>query len=149
MAQLPRGDDILYLQLNRFRDADGAPMADYLANVLAEAGKRKIRHAVVDLRFSPGGNYLLATDFSRLLPEVVANGRIFILTSGNTFSAAISIASRLKYYAGERAVLVGEEMGDAGQMWGEGGTTVMPNSRSRSDTPPPATTGKTAAGCRT
>ncbi len=123
------GDSILYLQLNRFRDADGVPMSDYLAKVLEEADKRKISHAVVDLRFSPGGNYMLATDFSRQLPEAVPNGRIFILTSGNTFSAAISIASRLKYYAGERAVLVGEEMGDAGQMWGEGGTTVMPNSR--------------------
>ncbi|QOF73118.1 hypothetical protein IG197_08715 [Aminobacter sp. SR38] len=122
-------DGILYVQINRFRDADGAPMADYLAGVLEEAGKRDVRHAVVDLRFSPGGNYMLGTDFSRLLPEAVPNGRIFILTSGNTFSAAISIASRLKYYAGERAALVGEEMGDAGQMWGEGGTTIMPNSK--------------------
>lgn len=123
------GDNILYVQVNRFRDADGAPMTDYLAKVLAEAGTRKVSHSVVDLRFSPGGNYMLGTDFSRLLPEAVPNGRIFILTSGNTFSAAISIASRLKYYAGERAVLVGEEMGDAGQMWGEGGTTIMPNSK--------------------
>lgn len=122
-------DDILYVQLNRFRDQEPVLMSDYLSELLAEAGKRKVRRAVVDLRFSPGGNYMLGTDFSRLLPDVVPSGRIFILTSGNTFSAAISIASRLKYYAGERAVLVGEEMGDAGQMWGEGGTTVMPNSR--------------------
>lgn len=122
-------DNILYVQLNRFRDQEPLLISDYLAEVLAEAGKREVRHAVVDLRFSPGGNYMLANDFSRLLPEVVPNGRIFILTSGNTFSAAISIASRLKYYAGERAVLIGEEMGDAGQMWGEGGTTIMPNSR--------------------
>ena len=122
-------DDILYVQLNRFRDQEPVLLSNYLAQVLAEAGKRQVRHAVVDLRFSPGGNYMLANDFSRLLPEVVPNGRIFILTSGNTFSAAISVASRLKYYAGERAVLVGEEMGDAGQMWGEGGTTIMPNAR--------------------
>lgn len=121
-------ENILYVQLNRFRDQEPVLMSDYLADVLEEAGKREVRHAVVDLRFSPGGNYMLANDFSRLLPEVVPNGRIFILTSGNTFSAAISVAARLKYYAGERAVLVGEEMGDAGQMWGEGGTTIMPNS---------------------
>jgi hypothetical protein len=122
-------DDIVYIQLNRFRDQDQAPISDYLAGLLAEAGKRKVKHAVVDLRFSPGGNYLLATDFSRQLPEVVPNGRIFILTSGNTFSAAISIASRLKYYAGQRAVLIGEEMGDGAQSWGEGGTTTLPNSK--------------------
>lgn len=120
--------DILYVQLNRFRDQGQAVLPDYLAGVLAEAGARGVKHAVVDLRFSPGGNYLLGTDFSRQLPEVVL-GRIFVLTSGNTFSAAISIASRLKYYSGERAVLVGEEMGDGGKMWGEGGTTVMPNSK--------------------
>ncbi|PWK65316.1 peptidase S41-like protein [Aminobacter sp. AP02] len=122
-------DDILYVQINRFRDQEARPMSDYLSDLLAEAGKRKVKHAIVDLRYSPGGNYMLATDFSRLLPEAVPNGRIFILTSGNTFSAAISIASRLKYYSGGRAVLVGEEMGDAGQMWGEGGTTIMPNSK--------------------
>lgn len=122
-------DDILYVQLNRFRDQEQAPISDYLAELLAEAGKREVKHAVVDLRFSPGGNYLLATDFSRLLPEVVPNGQIFILTSGNTFSAAISIASRLKYYSGQRAVLIGEEMGDAAQSWGEGGTTILPYSK--------------------
>jgi hypothetical protein len=55
-------------------------------------------------------------------------GKLVILTSANTFSAAISTAARLKYYAGPRAMLVGEEMGDRGSFWGEGGTTTLPNS---------------------
>lgn len=122
-------EGILYVQLNRIRDQDQLLISEYFADLIAEVGKREVKHAVVDLRFSPGGNYLLAADFSRRLPEVVPNGRIFILTSGNTFSAAISIASRLKFYADQRAVLVGEEMGDGGQSWGEGGTTALPNSR--------------------
>jgi hypothetical protein len=51
------------------------------------------------------------------------------LTSANTFSAAISTAARLKYFAGTRATIVGEPMGDRLQFWGEGGVTVLPNSK--------------------
>lgn len=123
-------DDILYVQFNRVQDQGPASVSDYLSNVLEEARTRKVKNAVVDLRFNAGGNYLLAVDFSRQLPTIVPpDGKIFILTSGNTFSAAISTASRLKYYAGSRAVLIGEVMGDRGQSWGEGGTAFLPNSK--------------------
>ncbi len=52
-----------------------------------------------------------------------------MLVSGTTFSAAISTAARLKYYAGPRGFLVGEQMGDRTRFWGEGGTATMPNSK--------------------
>lgn len=121
---------ILYVQLNRMADREGTSIEDYLAEVLAEAAGRKIKHAVVDLRFNPGGNYLLPADFTRRLPEIVPpDGRVFILVGGNTFSAAISTAARLKYFAGPRATLVGEAMGDRASFWGEGGTVAMPNSK--------------------
>lgn len=123
-------DRILYVQLNRVSDQGTASIEDYLSGLLKEVAARKVRHAVVDLRFNPGGNYVLAADFTRRLPELIPpDGKIFILTSGNTFSAGISTAARLKFYAGSRAVLVGEAMGDRPQSWGEGGTAQMPNSK--------------------
>ena len=118
---------VLYVQINRVRDQDGS-MRDYLADAMKEAASRQVKHAVVDLRFNPGGNYELTGDFSQALPDLLpADGKVFILASGNTFSAAISTASRLLYFAGPRAVLVGEPMGDRPRFWAEGGSARMPN----------------------
>lgn len=125
-------EDVLFIQLNRMLDQDTALMADYLSGVVAEAAERKVKHVVVDLRFNPGGNYLLSADFAERLPEILpANGKIVILTSGNTFSAALTTAAQLKYHAGPRASLVGEPMGDRSQFWGEGGSATMPHSKLR------------------
>ncbi len=122
--------DLLYVQLNRMSDKGPVSASRYLSDTLDEAGRKSIRNAVVDLRFNRGGDYVLTADFSRRLPELLPpGGRLFILTSANTFSAAISTAARLKYFAGSRALLIGEAMGDRSQFWGEGGTTLLPNTK--------------------
>ena len=72
---------------------------------------------------------MLAANFSWLLHGVMPNDQILILTSSNMFSTAINIASWLKYYSGQSAVLIGECMWDSGKMLGEGGTASMPNSK--------------------
>jgi hypothetical protein len=121
---------VLYVQINRVRDQDGKSLHGYLANVLAEAKARRIRNAVVDLRFNPGGDYTQSADFAKQLPELVPqDGKVLILTSGTTFSAALSTAAMLKYHAGGRGILVGEPMGDRSKFWGEGGNVTLPNSR--------------------
>ena len=121
---------LLYLQINRMRDDGTQPLADYLNGVVAEVRQKGIKYVAVDLRFNRGGNYLLVADFARLLPDTLpADGRVFILTGGNTFSAAISIVSRLKYFSGSRGIQLGEPMGDRGQMWGEGDVAILPNSK--------------------
>lgn len=122
--------DLLYLQINRVADQAAGGVSRYLSDRLAEAAKKPIRNAIVDLRFNRGGDYTLTTDFTRRLPELLPpDGKLFILTSANTFSAAISTAARLKYFAGARAVLVGEAMGDRSRFWGEGGVTLLPHSK--------------------
>lgn len=121
---------LLYLQINRMRDQGAEPLEEYLSRVREEIRRTGVKYVAVDLRFNSGGNYLLAADFARSLPEMLpADGRVFILTGGNTFSAAISIASRLKYFSAGRGVQLGESMGDRGQMWGEGGVAILPNSK--------------------
>lgn len=111
------------------QDEGAQPLAEYLNGVVEEIRGKGIKYVVVDLRFNRGGNYLLAADFARLLPETLsADGLVFILAGGNTFSAAISIVSRLKYFSGIRGIQLGEPMGDRGQMWGEGDVAILPNS---------------------
>lgn len=122
--------DLLYVQINRIRDGAPEGLSQGLAKMLDEAEKKPIRNAVVDLRFNNGGNYELTADFSQRLPAILPpDGRLFVLTSANTFSAAISTAARLRHFGGTRTVLVGEPMGDRLQFWGEGGRTVLPNSK--------------------
>lgn len=121
---------LLYVQINRVRDQTPIDLVQYLSDMLDEAAEKPIRNAVVDLRFNSGGNYTLSADFARRLPELLPPaGRLFILTSGNTFSAAISTAAWLKYYGGARVTIIGETVGDRMQFWGEGGRAVLPNSQ--------------------
>ena len=87
-------------------------------------------NVIIDLRFNSGGDNTLTGAFGKALPDALPpGGRIFILTSGNTFSAAIDTAARLKYFGGQRVVITGEPMGDREQFWGEGGSVFLPNSR--------------------
>ncbi|HEV7326737.1 MAG TPA: hypothetical protein VGN91_16905 [Bosea sp. (in: a-proteobacteria)] len=121
---------LLYVQINRVADQGPVGVAKYLSGLLDEATRKPVRNAVVDLRFNSGGDYTLTADFARKLPELLSpDGKLFVLTSANTFSAAISTAARLKHFAGPRAVIVGEAMGDRSQFWGEGGMTVLPHSK--------------------
>lgn len=120
--------DLLYVQINRVADQAPVGAARYLSDMLDAAAKRPVRNAIVDLRFNRGGDYTLTADFTRRLPQLLPpDGKLFILTSASTFSAAISTAARLKHFAGARAVLVGESMGDRARFWGEGGVTLLPN----------------------
>ncbi len=121
----------LYLQLNALMDEPGRePLETFLHKTIQDAAKRDFRFAIVDLRSNPGGSYLIAANFARELPQVLrGDGKVFILTGGNTFSAAIVTAARLKYYAGARGMIVGEPIGDTPQFWAEAATRiVLPNS---------------------
>jgi len=130
-AAYPAGEKILFVQINALIDQPGQPPLEaFLDTTLAEAAGNEPQSAIIDLRSNPGGSYLHAVEFTRRLPEVLAQGgKIFILTSGNTFSAGLITAARLKYFAGSRSEIVGEPMGDAPQFWAEGATRItLPNS---------------------
>jgi hypothetical protein len=55
-------------------------------------------------------------------------GGIYIITGGPTFSAGIVTAARLKYYAGDRAVITGEPASEGLQFWAETRLFTLPNS---------------------
>jgi hypothetical protein len=121
---------VLFLQINRMRDQGAQRLSEFLAQALDMIKRRGTKSVVVDLRYDRGGDYTKAADFSRELADAMPpDGRIFILTGGSTFSAAISIVSRIRFFAGARATQVGEPMGDRGHFWGEGGKVLLPNSK--------------------
>jgi hypothetical protein len=127
---LPK-EGVFYVQINATRNApSGQTLPDFLEATLAEVRERSPRAVVIDLRFNSGGNFVLTTDFTKALPEHMPPGApLFILTSGNTFSAGLITAARLKHFGGARAHIAGERIGDDEQFWAEGRRFVLPNSK--------------------
>ncbi|MEZ4457799.1 MAG: hypothetical protein R2882_14810, partial [Gemmatimonadales bacterium] len=114
-------------QLRINRDAPDRPMAEFLAAVAAAVTESGLPHFVLDLRFDGGGDLNTTRDFVQRLPRLVP-GRIFVLTSPYTFSAAISTTGYLEQAGGGRVTIVGEPVGDRLEFWAEGGLVVLPYS---------------------
>jgi hypothetical protein len=112
-----------YIQL---KSTAGDGIGPFLEATLAELGRRRPRNIVVDLRFNLGGDLTLARDFMEKLPPLAAGGRIYAITSGRTFSAAISSLGYLRQAAGDRLTIVGEPIGDRLEFWAEGDLLRLP-----------------------
>ncbi|MDT9598314.1 S41 family peptidase [Sphingosinicella rhizophila] len=112
-----------YVQINATRGED---LPRLLADGLSELRRAKPRNIVVDLRFNMGGDLNIARDFMRELAGL-APGRLYAITSGRTFSAAISSLGYLKQAAGKRLIIVGEPIGDRLEFWAEGDTVEIPS----------------------
>jgi len=84
---------------------------------------------ILDQRMNMGGNYNTTADFIDWLGEALpADGRLYILTAGTTFSAGISSAARALQSAGDRAIIMGEPVGDTLRFWSEDNLIMLPNS---------------------
>ena len=109
---------------------DGAqPIATFLEE--AEAARRKAgrRNVVLDMRANGGGDLTLTRDWmSRLPSRLPPDGRVVVLISPSTFSAAISSIGYLKQAGGASVVLTGEAPGDRLRFWAEGRPITLPHS---------------------
>ncbi len=121
--EFPEGLDGAYLQLKATR---GLYFDAWLTRALAQLRTRRPRNIVVDLRFNMGGDLNLTRDFMRALPALAEGGRVYAITSGRTFSAAISSLGYLKQAAGDRLTIVGEPIGDRLEFWAEGNIMQLP-----------------------
>jgi hypothetical protein len=134
LATLWIGDDgkVLYLRSNELPPgAASAAFSNRLIGVLDhEVVAKRPKHVVVDLRLNTGGNFFGAVLFTQALPRLLpSDGKIFVLVSRVTFSAAIVTAALIKGHAGGRATLIGERMGDDSQFWAEARTKSLPHSK--------------------
>ncbi|HTU10824.1 MAG TPA: hypothetical protein VMG08_07975 [Allosphingosinicella sp.] len=118
----PAEIDGAYIQLKAVR---GLGIDRFFEETLATLRQRRPRNIVVDLRFNIGGDLNIARDFMRALPGI-AQDRVYAITSGRTFSAAISSLGYLKQAAGDRLTIVGEPIGDRLEFWAEGDILPLP-----------------------
>ena len=97
---------------------------------MEEMRDAKPRFAVVDLRFNGGGTDATA-DFAESLPGLLPpDGRIYVITSAETFSAGIGAVAEIKHFGGDQVLVVGEPVGDRLRFYANGGTKFqLPNSR--------------------
>ncbi|HVQ08830.1 MAG TPA: hypothetical protein VMS43_10390 [Allosphingosinicella sp.] len=115
--------DAAFVQL---KTTGGLHIDAFLDTVLAQLRARRPRNIIVDLRFNMGGNLNITRAFMQALPGLSRGGRLYAITSGRTFSAAISSLGYLRQAAGDRLVIVGEPIGDRLEFWAEGDIMRLP-----------------------
>jgi len=117
LIQFKSNDDV---GSDRIMDFDAATKADMQAN--------KPCQLIFDNRFNAGGNLTKTIFFSKALPNlIVPSGRIYLLTSGTTFSAGITTTALIKHAGGDRVTILGEPVGDRMAFFAEGGRGCLPN----------------------
>ena len=120
-----------YLRMRNVFGIEDTPLPGWLEAQAEALREDPAEYLVLDLRANEGGDYTRAMQVARNIGDlVVPDGRVYVLTDGDTFSAGIVTAFYALHGAGEHAALVGAPMGDDMQFWAEGGGTPMclPNS---------------------
>jgi hypothetical protein len=119
--------DAYVIELRQNNSSDNADIAEFMLDSL-EAARVSGRHNIVlDMRMNGGGDLNNTRAWVRRLPRI-ASGRVFVLTSPWTFSAAISTVGYLKQSAPDRVTIVGEHVGDRLNFFSEGQVIALPNS---------------------
>ncbi len=119
----------LYVQLNAIRNKADERMQDFFERALREADSRPIDRLVIDLRFNGGGNNFNNYPVIRGIvkrDQIDQNGRLFVITSRHTFSAAGHLVTYLERQTD--ALFVGEPTGASPNHYGDAGLVELPNS---------------------
>jgi len=117
----------IVIELRQVVSSPGNSITDFLRETSEKLQAQRPQNLVLDMRLNGGGNLQTARDFMKSLPILVP-GRIFVLTSPWTFSAAISSIGYLEQAAPDRVTIVGEEVGDRLEFWAEGRGATLPHS---------------------
>jgi hypothetical protein len=117
-----------FVQLKSNVDQGGQSIRDFLSSTEKHLRQAQPCHVIFDLRYDDGGDYTNTYRFARELPRLIPPaGRVIMLTGPATFSAGISTVAFVKHAGQERAVIVGEPVGDRLQFYSEGGRACLPN----------------------
>ena len=121
---------IVYLALRaNFDDESGETISDFARRAEAEIRALAPRAVILDQRANRGGDLTRTHELMDSLGESVGpEGRVYLLASGATFSAAIVNLAAVKATAPDQTVLIGEPIGDRLQFWAEGWWYSLPNS---------------------
>ncbi len=119
--------DAFVIEMRQNSSSDGHDIADFMLDSSIAAVQSGRGNIVLDLRMNGGGDLNLTRSWVLRLPRI-AQGRIFVLTSPWTFSAAISTLGYLKQEAPDRVFIVGEAVGDRLDFHSEGSIVTLPHS---------------------
>ncbi len=118
--------DAYVIELRQNNSSDEDDIAEFMLASLDAARRTGRSNIVLDMRMNGGGDLNTTRAWVRWLPRIVA-GRVFVLTSPNTFSAAISTVAYLKQSAPDRVTIVGEMVGDRLDFHAEGDAFTLPH----------------------
>jgi hypothetical protein len=123
---LPNGG--MYMSLRN--TWDGTALKTLFTDVETALSSKPADYLVIDLRSNWGGDYTKSMGFMRKVSDLVTDdGKVYILTNGGTFSAAIVTTAFALHGAGDKGVIVGSHVGDDDQFWAESGASMqLPNS---------------------
>jgi hypothetical protein len=119
--------DAFVIEMRQNNSSEAIDIAEFMLDALDGARTSGRRNIVLDMRMNGGGDLNTTRAWVRRLPRVVP-GRVFVLTSPFTFSAAISTIGYLKQLAPDRVIIVGEHVGDRLDFYSEGDIVTLPNS---------------------
>jgi len=121
---------VLYLQMKAVEDGPDEKIATWTGDTEDLMSARPPCALIFDLRYNGGGDYTNTWRFTHKLPQLMQPGaRVYLLTSPQTFSAAITTTAFVKETFGERAVILGEPVGDRMRFLSEGNHGCLPNSK--------------------
>jgi hypothetical protein len=118
----------MVIEFRRNNDGPNGKVSEALTAIRAAIKESRPGNIVLDMRWNGGGDLNTTRSFMKDLPKLVP-GRIFVLTSPLTFSAAISSIGYLEQTAPERVTIIGEQIGDRLVFFAEGDGVELPNSR--------------------
>jgi hypothetical protein len=122
--------DAVYVALQANLDDDsGESLSAWVERAEQDIRALSPRYIILDQRFNGGGDLTQTEPLMVALADIVGpDGRVFLLASGNTFSAGIVNMAMAKERAPDRTIIVGEPIGDRLQFWAEGWWFSLPNS---------------------
>lgn len=109
------------------RQNDGDGIDRFLDQTTRAIREGRPKNLILDMRLNGGGDLNNTRAFAESLPALVP-GRVFVLTSPWTFSAAISTVGYLKQKAPAKVTIVGESVGDRLVFFAEGRPITLAHS---------------------
>lgn len=127
---MPLANNGFYIRTKTGFGSETQSVSEFFEQALAGVDEASLDYLVVDFRLNSGGDYTQSMNFAKLAATTVKpGGKLYLAVGPHTFSAAIVTVAMLKYYGGDKSVIIGAPMGDRDQFWAETGMSfALPNS---------------------
>ena len=122
----------LYIQYNSRENMPSLPFAGFTRKVMEVADAKPVTRVILDMRHNGGGDSELMNplvDALKKRPALRKKGRLFVLTSPNTFSSGLLNTWRLQ--KAFKATVAGEPSAQRPNTYGDVRNFLLPNSKLR------------------